>query len=159
VVQLLHQLVSVRRRDGQDDSILLCILECFLSLLDSLVEYFNKWAFIYVGLYGYPYLEAGQKVMTLFRDRGWFAIVNDNLVSRVLIWMVVVLGCLNGLVGVVLVKIYPSLLSVYGGDHTAWIAFLFGCVIGSMLAAILVSWSSIAWLLSVFVWTTTGLIF
>lgn len=41
-------------------------------------------AFIYVGVYGYPYVEAGKKVMTLFTERGWTVVINDNLVSGAL---------------------------------------------------------------------------
>lgn len=49
-----------------------------------LVEYFNKWAFIYVGLYGYSYMEAGKNVMALFKSRGWATIISDCLVIRML---------------------------------------------------------------------------
>jgi hypothetical protein len=32
-----------------DANFLACIAECILACLASIVEYFNKWAFIYVG--------------------------------------------------------------------------------------------------------------
>ena len=39
-------------------------------------------AFVYVGLYGYSYLEAGKNVITLFKNRGWEAIIADDLISN-----------------------------------------------------------------------------
>lgn len=39
-------------------------------------------AFVYVGLYGYSYIEAGKNVITLFKNRGWEAIIADDLISN-----------------------------------------------------------------------------
>ena len=50
------------------------------------MEYFNSWAFVYVGLYGYPYIEAGKNVMNLFRQRGLTTVIADRLVFRVLLF-------------------------------------------------------------------------
>lgn len=64
-------------RANDDAGIGACIAECILSCLASIVEYFNKWAYVYVGIYGYSYLEAGKGVMQLFKNRGWEAIITD----------------------------------------------------------------------------------
>jgi hypothetical protein len=32
-------------------------------------QYFNKWAFVYVGLYGFSFMESGKNVMALFHSR------------------------------------------------------------------------------------------
>lgn len=53
-------------------------------------------AFIYVGLYGYGYCEAGKSVMTLFRDRGWDAIIADDLIGMVLGMLSLVVGLITG---------------------------------------------------------------
>ena len=60
-----------RQMREQDDGILLCCAECLLGCLEALAEYFNKWAFVYVGLYGYSFIDSGKNVMTLFKTRGW----------------------------------------------------------------------------------------
>ncbi|KAL7462868.1 hypothetical protein ACHAXS_003238 [Conticribra weissflogii] len=70
---------------------------CFVSIL----EYFNRWAFVYVGLYGYSYLEAGKQVFTLFKDRGWEAIIADDLISNVI-------GGLCGAFGMIFVDSNPE---------------------------------------------------
>jgi hypothetical protein len=63
-----------------DESIIICIADCLMGIIEAIVEYFNRWAFIYVGLYGYSFMEAGQNVMTLFKARGWTMIITDDLV-------------------------------------------------------------------------------
>jgi hypothetical protein len=37
---------------------------------------------VYVGLYGYGYLEAGKNVISLFKNRGWEAIIADDLIGN-----------------------------------------------------------------------------
>lgn len=50
ILEALRMLANVAR--STDDNIGACIAECILACLASIVEYFNKWAFIYIGLYG-----------------------------------------------------------------------------------------------------------
>lgn len=46
IIQALRQLAHQARQNG-DAGILACIAECILGCLESIAEYFNKWAFIY----------------------------------------------------------------------------------------------------------------
>lgn len=48
-----------------------------------------------MGVYGYPYLQAGKKVMTLFEQRGWTVVINDNLVSNALALMGFIIAVLT----------------------------------------------------------------
>jgi len=81
IIQALRQLAEAARQNDDFGNMLACCIDCILSCLQSIIEYFNKWAFVYVGLYGYSYCEAGKGVMDLFRDRGWEAIIADDLVG------------------------------------------------------------------------------
>lgn len=85
------------------------------------MEYFNKWAFIYVGLYGYSYLEAGKNVITLFKNRGWDAIIADDLIGNVLFLVSIIVGGLTGVVGIIVQTTSP-LFDNAPGNQTA-IAF------------------------------------
>jgi len=100
IISTLRFLLSTRNRnnDTAAGSILYCLLDCVLSLVESIMQYFNKWAFIYVGLYGYPYITAGKKVTTLFQQRGWSVFINDELVARVLNYTSTTVGLLCGIV-------------------------------------------------------------
>jgi Plasma-membrane choline transporter len=76
ILQSLKALADMAQSEG-DAGVLACIAECILACLASILEYFNKWAFIYVGVYGFGYLEAGKSVFQLFQNRGWEAIIAD----------------------------------------------------------------------------------
>lgn len=43
------QLAQSSREEG---SIVACFAECILACLQSIIEYFNRWAYVYVGIYG-----------------------------------------------------------------------------------------------------------
>ncbi len=51
IVQALRQL-NHHLRGNDDAKILVCIIDCILACIEGIIEYFNKWAYIYVGLYG-----------------------------------------------------------------------------------------------------------
>ena len=139
VMQVLYQMLYTARRHYRGYSFLHCLLECVVDALQKLIEYFNKWAYVYIGLYGYSYWEAGPKVMRLFSERGWSAILNDQLIYRVLNWMSLMMGTLTGLVGVAVVQVCPGMLRGVDANAEGWVAFFFGLVIGSVLSNILLS--------------------
>ncbi len=58
--------------------------ECIIGCLRSLMEYYNRWAFVYVGMYGGSFMTSGKQAMDLFRSRGFTAILNDDLTSQAL---------------------------------------------------------------------------
>ncbi|KAL7536103.1 hypothetical protein ACHAXR_006920, partial [Thalassiosira sp. AJA248-18] len=97
IVQSLKALAQSARNN--DNQLLICLAECILNCLESILEYFNKWAFVYVGLYGYSYLEAGKNVFTLFKNRGWEAIIADDLVSNVFFFLSLCIGGICAAIG------------------------------------------------------------
>jgi hypothetical protein len=135
LVQTLRALVE-QIRHHSDDGILICIADCLLGMIQGLVEYFNKWAFVYVGLYGYSYMEAGKNVMALFRARGWSAIVNDDLVSNVLSFLALSIGALTGGIGVVAAAAVPQIANQ---DGALYAVFFFGLIVGFMFSSIMFS--------------------
>lgn len=147
IIQALRSLVkqveeNARNNDG-GGAILLCLVECLLNMLESAAEYFNKWAFIYVGLYGYGYMEAGHNVLTLFRERGWTSIITDDLTSRVLGMMIFAVGMGTGLIGGLLTLVSGSLMSSSSSsDQEAYYAMaigtlVLGIIIGMVLSSIM----------------------
>lgn len=91
ILQALKAVASMARSE-EGGSFLLCLAECIIQCLANIMEYFNKWAFVYVGLYGYSYIEAGKNVITLFKNRGWEAIIADDLISNVFFFLSLSVG-------------------------------------------------------------------
>lgn len=95
IVEATRQIIEALKSNDDIGSSLACCLDCLLGIIQGLLEYFNKWAYVYVGLYGYGYCEAGSNVMQLFRDRGWEAVIADDIVSTVLFMMSLLVGLIS----------------------------------------------------------------
>jgi len=102
LIQAIRQLAETARQNDELGNMLACCIDCVLSCLQSIIEYFNKWAFVYVGIYGYGYCEAGKSVIQLFKDRGWEAVIADDLVGMVLFMMSLIVGLVTGGVAILL---------------------------------------------------------
>lgn len=76
--------------------------------------------------------------MEIFNGRGWTMIINDDLVSRVLIIMSFVIGILTGCVSLVLAKLHPGLIIEFGSLGQI-IAFLLPLFIGTSMSLIVMS--------------------
>jgi hypothetical protein len=129
LIQATREIVNSLRQ--QDDSLILCIADCLLGCLESLAEYFNKWAYIYVGIYGYSFVEASVNVMSLFRNRGWSAIIADVLVDTVLLMVSACVGVVTGIIGVIVASIMQQ------GGATMAGSFFVGMLIGFVFCSTL----------------------
>ena len=139
IVQALRSMAAMARQND-DLQMLVCIIDCILGLLQDLIEYLNMWSYVYVGLYGFSYLEAGRNVMTLFQQKGWTVIITDDLANNVLFLMSLVVGLLTGIVGWILNSTVPALL--YNMDlagSPAACSFLIGFIVGFGFCSIVMS--------------------
>jgi hypothetical protein len=129
IIQTLKSLAESARQN--DDGILRCIADCILGCLETIMEIFNEWAFVYVGLYGYNFVEAAKNVMTLFKARGWTAIITDYMLDRVLLMISFGNGLLSG--GIAAGISYMLQLNLEG------IAFGVGFLVGLILTSVILS--------------------
>ena len=127
IIQAVKEMLHIMREN--DDTILKCIAECLIGCIEWIVEYFNTWAFTYVGLYGYTFMEAGTNVMTLFRNRGWTTIITDNLVDSTLGMVGLGVGVLTG----ICVLVAALCLGMDLSESHYWEPFIIGFVIGLVL--------------------------
>jgi len=140
IVEALKQLAHQARANGSDYPFLICIAECILGCLESILEYFNTWAFVYVGLYGYGYLDAGKNVMKLFKECGWSAYLTDNLVGIVLGMICFLTGLLTAAFGVgfeAVVDWFEGYNEVEGRVISAIIGMISGVVLCSIVMSVI----------------------
>ncbi|RLO12805.1 hypothetical protein DYB28_001679 [Aphanomyces astaci] len=78
ILEALESMAKEARKKGNGAA---CVAECILNMLRGILEYINRWAFVYVGMYGFPFAHAGKAVYGLFQTRGLSAIVNDDLIG------------------------------------------------------------------------------
>jgi len=138
IIQAVRQLAETARQNDDVGQLIACCVDCILSCLQSILEYFNKWAFVYVGLYGYGYCEAGKNVIQLFKDRGWEAIIADDLVGMVLFMVSLIVGLVTGGIAM-LFETNTDWFDGWPYDHAKWVAFAVGFVVGLVLCSILMS--------------------
>ena len=131
VLKTILQSAARNRRGG----VVRMIAQCLLGCIERIVEYFNKWAFIYVGLYGYSYVEAGKNVITLFRQRGWTTIISDSLINRMLGMMCLCIALFNALAAVIWTIGSPGSTMML----SAIFSFFMGLMMSSMTFGVLVS--------------------
>ena len=83
------------------------------------------------------YLKAGKSVFELFQNRGWEAIIADDLVGNTLFLISIIIGALMGCVGLI-VETSSDLFEDTGGNAQL-IALILGFVIGLVITSILMS--------------------
>lgn len=119
--------------------ILLCCAECILRMLEGILEYFNQWAFSYIGLYGYSYLDAGKGVVELFQSRGWTTYVTEDIASNVTFFGTLMTGVLTGGLGVLLNSTSFHLFEDSEDASKDWIAFGVAGVTGLVIGGIMMN--------------------
>ena len=83
LIRLILQVVQ-QQEAAQGDmvgQIIACCAVCCISCITSLVEWFNKYAYIEISLYGKAYIPAAKDTWRLMKDRGIDALINDSLVG------------------------------------------------------------------------------
>ncbi|GAB9474898.1 hypothetical protein Gpo141_00012013 [Globisporangium polare] len=99
--QMLQILASIANQSG--NCVVACLLSCISCLigcLESWIEFFNRFAYTYVGCYGYSFITASKHVFKLFKSKGWSAIVNDDLTGNVFFMGNVIIGAVSAYIGV-----------------------------------------------------------
>ncbi|EKF29999.1 hypothetical protein MOQ_006194 [Trypanosoma cruzi marinkellei] len=103
VIRLLRWIME-STRDNQNEFIR-CVTICFLSCLESILEYFNTYAFVHVAVYGCGYIEAAKRTWQLCKQCFFAAYFNDALIGPTL--TILSLG-VSALIGIVVGLLYTS---------------------------------------------------
>ena len=84
IVRALSAIVRYLQNQNRDNAVvcvILCILRCILDCIGDIIEYLNSYAFVYVALYGEPYLQSAKNLWQMFKSKGIEALINDDLVK------------------------------------------------------------------------------
>jgi len=117
--------------------VLVAVQEFLVSCIDYVALVFHNFAMVYVGMYGYNYLQAADKANILFFKRGWQDIVDHSLLSN-LLWVVSLM--IAGLCGCISMEIeHVWDISLISGDEPSSLSFCIGFLVGFILSNILFS--------------------
>lgn len=155
IIQLVRFIVNTARQSAQDADnsnlilktfltvdivacvVCLCCVECFVAMIESLLEYFNKYAFTQVAIYGKDFCSAGRDTWELIKSRGIDLIIVDDLIGNVLAIGAFVIGLVNAAGGAlfVLLSTMPKTSTYY--MVVAVIGFLVGIAEFSILSVVI----------------------
>lgn len=82
LVALLRLVRFLLRQLMRDSNFFIrCVVDCILGCIQGLLELFNRYAFVFVGMYGCSYLNGGRRVRDMADNHLGSAIANGNLVA------------------------------------------------------------------------------
>lgn len=114
-----------------------CICDCLLSILESTWRTFNRWSYVYIGIYGYDFVTASRRVYDLFYSKGLDVIMNEGLIGNVLFLGCLLVGALTSSVGILVSKLNPTAFA--GLEHPDLFLGLTGFLLGCASCMILMS--------------------
>ncbi|KAI5955705.1 PNS1 [Candida jiufengensis] len=127
IIQLIRQLINIAR--SQVDSLAgqcgLIILNFIVGIIDWLVQYFNKYAYCYVALYGKPYVRSAKDTFDLFRFKGMDVLVNDMFINVALNFYSLFVAYLSSLLAYLYLKFTKPGYNSDGGYYAPVVAFTF----------------------------------
>ncbi|KAJ3107391.1 putative choline transporter, neither null mutation nor overexpression affects choline transport [Phlyctochytrium planicorne] len=131
LIQTIRALVNqAKHQAAEDGNIFMCLLlsciSCILACFQDLFEYFNKYAYTEVAIYGKSYCDAAKDTWRLIQTRGLEAVINDNLIGNVLFIGSLLGGLTCAFVGFIFVKASSAI-----ADTTANFAVV--CVISALI--------------------------
>eukprot|EP01102_Stenamoeba_stenopodia_P019852 TRINITY_DN7584_c0_g1_i5.p1 TRINITY_DN7584_c0_g1~~TRINITY_DN7584_c0_g1_i5.p1 ORF type:complete len:540 (+),score=85.69 TRINITY_DN7584_c0_g1_i5:136-1755(+) len=86
-------------RGSDDYGFLALLVDCILSAIDGLVQYFNRYAYVQVAVYGKTFCQSAKATWNLFKLHGFEAIINDDFTGEVLSLGVLIGGVASALIG------------------------------------------------------------
>lgn len=110
-----------------------CCIECALRYLEMWLRFINRYAFVYVAIYGDDFRTAGKKVQAMFEARGfWATVVNDLVLDRCLSLGLCAVALLSGAAGYGI-----GAVALGGGSSSAAVGLaVFGVVVGLLMASV-----------------------
>ncbi|KAJ0392537.1 hypothetical protein P43SY_001243 [Pythium insidiosum] len=107
-------------------------LACLIGCIESWIEFFNRFAYTYVGCYGYSFITASKHVFKLFKSKGWSAIVNDDLTNNVFFLGNVIIGAVTAYIAVKMMPQQgtPDYEKIAMFEHPTAVVGFFAFVVG-----------------------------
>jgi len=96
---LVRQFRKANERGGRSCLFIAHCAEYMLSIIEHYARYLNSYAYCFVALYGKDFRTAGREVQAMFDQRGWTAVINDDLVSKTLGVANLGVGAVTGFAG------------------------------------------------------------
>ncbi|KAI8880079.1 DUF580-domain-containing protein [Backusella circina FSU 941] len=143
LINTIRYIIQVSRSETDNGlfSFLLCILDCIISCIQGIIEWFNYYAFSGVAIYGQGFIPSAKRTWSMIQDRGVEALINDNLIGNVLFMGSLLVGMLSSLLGYIYLLIVKPSYNETGGmtPMVVFICFIMGMSMFSSVATVISS--------------------
>eukprot|EP01083_Nonionella_stella_P023973 66339_1 len=113
IIQAIRALLRQAVRQGDCNACLVCLIDCFLRCIERWVEFFNKYAYAHVSIYGEAFIPAAKQTWQLLQSKGMDAWINDDLIGFALVCGAMIGGFVCAAVGGLMVKINSDVNDQY----------------------------------------------
>lgn len=115
LVAIIQTIRFLIRAASSKDSIIGIILDSLFSIIESLIKYFNSYAYTQIAIYGKSFVGAASDTWGLFKRTGIEAVVNDNLIDTVCgfisIGLALLIACISFIINYFIYEVdYPTCL-------------------------------------------------
>lgn len=139
---LVRQFRKANERGGRSCLFIAHCAEYLLNIIEHYARYMNSYAYCFVALYGKDFRTAGREVHALFDQRGWTAVINDDLVSRTLGVANLGVGAVTGFAGGLSTYLgYPStdVVNFQWVGAVALLSFVVGMLLAFTVSGVITS--------------------
>jgi len=87
VVQFMNFLLELTKKQNSKNKFLVCLIscvQCILACIQGIVQYINKFAYIYVAMHGYSFCHAARECFDLISRNFFSAVIMDTITGFVL---------------------------------------------------------------------------
>ncbi|KAJ6239715.1 protein pns1 [Anaeramoeba flamelloides] len=109
----------VRSQRNSNNGFARCIALCLLACIEWIAEWINAYALVHVAVYGKGYIKCAKATFRMLKQRGVMALINDDLIGKVLVCAGIISGLIVGIV---------SMAMIYMKYKNIWIAFIFAFI-------------------------------
>ncbi|KAI3405368.1 PNS1 [Candida oxycetoniae] len=128
IIQLIRQLLNIIRSqfvDSWGGQCVLLIINFIVSFINWIVQYFNKYAYSFVALYGKSYIRSAKDTFDLFRFKGIDVLVNDMFITNALNFYTLFVAYLSSLLAYLYLKFTKPGYNENGDYYAPVVAFTF----------------------------------
>lgn len=143
IINTIRYFISSARSDTDSPLLgfILCIMECIVSCIQGMFDWFNQYAFSGIAIYGNGFIPTAKRTWSLIQDRGIEALINDNLIGSVLFMGTLLVGMLSSLLGYLYLLIARPAYNATGNmtPIVMLICFIIGMSMFSTIATVISS--------------------
>lgn len=101
------------------------LADWFIGFFEWLARYFNHYAYSFIALYGKPYLRSAKETWHMLREKGFDALINDNLINIALGFYTLFVSYMTALFAYLYLRFTEPNYNVTGGFNAPLMAFSF----------------------------------